>query len=170
MPSHVPAPTAFVTDSNRPQSLRQPPPTACLTAPGAAFEAPSLRMHPWAPPPSACHERWCPTLNPPSGPHRGPSRGGGHRHGPRELVLLRPAVDLGPRPGLPLLLLLRAVPPRGRAAPPLAHGAVPGHAAAALHDPVRPRVGGGVPDQRHRGPHGGRAGGPGGGGAAGGVL
>ena len=29
---------AFVTDSNRPQPLRQPPPTACLTASGAASE------------------------------------------------------------------------------------------------------------------------------------
>ena len=36
----VPPPTAFVTDSNR-------PPTACLTASGAASEAPSLLMHPW---------------------------------------------------------------------------------------------------------------------------
>ena len=33
---------AFITDSNRPQPLRQPPPTACLTASGAASEAPSL--------------------------------------------------------------------------------------------------------------------------------
>ena len=33
--------TAFVTDSNRPQPLRQPPPTACLTAPRAASEASS---------------------------------------------------------------------------------------------------------------------------------
>ena len=33
---------AFVTDSNRPQPLWQPPPTACLTASGAASEAPSL--------------------------------------------------------------------------------------------------------------------------------
>ena len=32
----VPASTAFVTDSNRPQPLRQPPPTACPTASGAA--------------------------------------------------------------------------------------------------------------------------------------
>ena len=38
---------AFVTDSNRPQPLWQPPPTACLTAPGATSEAPSLPMHPW---------------------------------------------------------------------------------------------------------------------------
>ena len=36
---------AFVTDSNRPQPLRQPPPTACLTASGAASEVPSLPMH-----------------------------------------------------------------------------------------------------------------------------
>ena len=34
----APTSTAFVTDSNRPQPLRQPPPTACLTAPGAASE------------------------------------------------------------------------------------------------------------------------------------
>ena len=46
-PSEVPASTAFVTDSNRPQPLWQPPPTACLTASGAASEAPSLQMHPW---------------------------------------------------------------------------------------------------------------------------
>ena len=38
----VPASMAFVTDSNRPQPLWQPPPTACLTASGA----PSLGMHP----------------------------------------------------------------------------------------------------------------------------
>ena len=37
----VPASMAFVTDSNRPQPLRQPPPTACLTAAVAACEAPS---------------------------------------------------------------------------------------------------------------------------------
>ena len=37
---------AFVTDSNRPQPLWQPPPTACLTASGAASEAPSLLMQP----------------------------------------------------------------------------------------------------------------------------
>ena len=33
---------AFATNSNRPQPLWQPPPTACLTASGAASEAPSL--------------------------------------------------------------------------------------------------------------------------------
>ena len=49
-PSLRPA-TAFVIDSNRPQPLRQPPPTACVTASGAASEAPSLLMHPWMPPP-----------------------------------------------------------------------------------------------------------------------
>ena len=43
----VPASMAFVTDSNRPQSLGQPPPTACLTASGAASDVPSLLMHPW---------------------------------------------------------------------------------------------------------------------------
>ena len=37
---------AFLTDSNRPQPPWQPPPTACLTAAGAASEAPSLLMHP----------------------------------------------------------------------------------------------------------------------------
>ena len=41
---------AFVTDSNRPQPLWQPP-TACLTASGAASEAPSLPMCPCLPPP-----------------------------------------------------------------------------------------------------------------------
>ena len=45
MPSHCPR--RFVTDSNRPQPLWQPPPTACLTASGAASEAPSRLMHPW---------------------------------------------------------------------------------------------------------------------------
>ena len=44
----VPASVAFVTDSNRPQPLRQPPPTACLAAPGAASEVPSLLLHPWS--------------------------------------------------------------------------------------------------------------------------
>ena len=43
----VPASMAFVTDSNRPQPLWQPPATACLTA----SEAPSLLMHPCPPPP-----------------------------------------------------------------------------------------------------------------------
>ena len=38
---------AFVTDSNRPQRLWQPPPTAWLTASGAASEVPSLLRHPW---------------------------------------------------------------------------------------------------------------------------
>ena len=52
MPSHCPpsrqAPgsMAFVTDSNRPQPLWQPPPTACLTASGAASEVPCLLTHP----------------------------------------------------------------------------------------------------------------------------
>ena len=45
----MPAARAFVTDSNRPQPLWQPPPTACLTAAGAASEVPSLLMRP--PPP-----------------------------------------------------------------------------------------------------------------------
>ena len=51
-PATVPlAPSAslngfFVTDSNRPRPLWQPPPTAHLTASGAASEAPSLLMHP----------------------------------------------------------------------------------------------------------------------------
>ena len=48
MPSHCPPHSlAFETDSNRPQPLRQPPPTACLTASGAASEAPSPLMHPY---------------------------------------------------------------------------------------------------------------------------
>ena len=42
----VPGLMAFVTDSNRPQPLWQPPPTACLTASGAASEALSRLMHP----------------------------------------------------------------------------------------------------------------------------
>ena len=41
------APASFNGICNRPQLLRQPPPTACLTASGAASEAPSLLMHPW---------------------------------------------------------------------------------------------------------------------------
>ena len=43
---------AFVTDSNRPQPLWQPPPTACLIASGAASEVPPLLMHPWLIPPA----------------------------------------------------------------------------------------------------------------------
>ena len=44
--SPAPASMAFVTDGNRPQPLWQPPPTACLTAFGAASEAPSPSMRP----------------------------------------------------------------------------------------------------------------------------
>ena len=40
-----------VTDSNRPQPLGQPPPTACLPASGAASEVPSLLMR-------ACRLGW----------------------------------------------------------------------------------------------------------------
>ena len=40
----VTAPNRF---GNRPQPLRQPPPTACLIASGGASEVPSLLMHPW---------------------------------------------------------------------------------------------------------------------------
>ena len=43
----APVSMGFITDSNCPQPLWQPPPTACPTASGAAFEVPSLRMHPW---------------------------------------------------------------------------------------------------------------------------
>ena len=43
----MPASMAFVTDSNRPQPLWQPPPTACLTAAGAASVVPSLQIPPW---------------------------------------------------------------------------------------------------------------------------
>ena len=42
----VPVSMVFVTDSNRSQPLRQPPPTACLTASGTGFEILSLLMHP----------------------------------------------------------------------------------------------------------------------------
>ena len=49
----MPASMAFATDSNRPQPLWQPPPTACLTASGAASEVPPLLMHPWGGPLSA---------------------------------------------------------------------------------------------------------------------
>ena len=53
-PRQVPASMALAnaTDSNRPQPLWQPPPTACLTAAAAASEAPSLLMHPSPPPPA----------------------------------------------------------------------------------------------------------------------
>ena len=47
----APAPMAFVTDNNRAQPLWKPPPTAYLTAPGAAAEVPSLLKHPSARPP-----------------------------------------------------------------------------------------------------------------------
>ena len=47
----VRASMAFASASNRPQPLWQPPPTACLTASGAASEVPSLLMHPWGAPP-----------------------------------------------------------------------------------------------------------------------
>ena len=43
----APASMALVTDSNRPQPLCQPPPTACPTASGAASEAPFVLVHPW---------------------------------------------------------------------------------------------------------------------------
>ena len=65
----VPGSMAFVTDSNRPQPLRQPPPTASITAAGAASQAPSLPMHPWGCPlknggggaaPNACRQRPAP--------------------------------------------------------------------------------------------------------------
>ena len=55
---------AFVTDSNRPQPLRQPPPTACLTASGAASEAPSLPLSLPRPLPSL-FLRSCPLPLPP---------------------------------------------------------------------------------------------------------
>ena len=42
--------TAFLTDSNRLRPLWQPPPTACLTAAGAASAVPFLLMHPCPPP------------------------------------------------------------------------------------------------------------------------
>ena len=53
----VPVSMAFVTDSNRPQPLWQPPPTACLTAAGAASEVPSLLMHPSPTPPPPSYKR-----------------------------------------------------------------------------------------------------------------
>ena len=49
----VPASMAFVTDSNRPQPLWQPPSTPYLTASGAAFEPPSPLTHSWVPLPSS---------------------------------------------------------------------------------------------------------------------
>ena len=45
----VPASMAFATDSNRPQPLWQPPPTACLTASGAACEVSSLPIFQYNP-------------------------------------------------------------------------------------------------------------------------
>ena len=58
MPSHCPPDGKcqrewhFVTDSNRPQPVRQPPPTACLTAFGAASECLPVQYIPApAPPP-----------------------------------------------------------------------------------------------------------------------
>ena len=48
----VPASMAFVTDSNRPQPLWQPPPTACLTACGVTSEVLSRRRGNAPPPPS----------------------------------------------------------------------------------------------------------------------
>ena len=36
-----------VTASQGPQPLCQPPPTACLTASGAASEVPFVSTHPW---------------------------------------------------------------------------------------------------------------------------
>ena len=65
---------AFVTDSNRPQPLWQPPPTACLTAAGAASEGPSLLTHPWARD-SATRPRPSGPLFPPTW---GPRDGGGY--------------------------------------------------------------------------------------------
>ena len=53
---------AFVTDSNRLQPLWQPPPTACLTASGAASQAPPLLTHPPPPSPPVPH---CPSPQPP---------------------------------------------------------------------------------------------------------
>ena len=54
----------FVTDSNRPQPLWQPPPTACLTAAGAASEVPtfpntSLPHPPPLPPEANARPRYC---------------------------------------------------------------------------------------------------------------
>ena len=46
----VPASVAFVTDSNQPQPLRQPLPTACLTASEVAAGVASLQIHPWGRP------------------------------------------------------------------------------------------------------------------------
>ena len=61
----VPASMAFVTDSNRPQPLWQPPPTACLTASGTAFEVLSLLMHPLGgggvTAPFRITKAWCPS-------------------------------------------------------------------------------------------------------------
>ena len=58
----VPASIAFVTGSNRPQPLWQPPPTTYLTASGAASDVPSLLMHPGGgggrPPPPPCRPPW----------------------------------------------------------------------------------------------------------------
>ena len=54
-PKKMPASMAFVTHSNRPQPLWQPPPIACLTASGAASRFSCRLMHPW--PPESMHGR-----------------------------------------------------------------------------------------------------------------
>ena len=89
-PATVPLPdsTAFVTDRNRPQPLRQPPPTACLTAAWAASEAPSLLVQ-RAPDPQVCRSvrgimRWgAPCPGRPSRPAKAPAGCGalGGMHG-----------------------------------------------------------------------------------------
>ena len=57
---------AFVTDSNRPQPLGQPPPTAGLTASGTASEVPSLLMHPLTCMCGALKRPSCPPTPPPT--------------------------------------------------------------------------------------------------------
>ena len=59
----VPLSMALVTDSDRPQPLRQPPPTARLTASGASSAVPSLLMHPGLSPscPDTHSQRRCHT-------------------------------------------------------------------------------------------------------------
>ena len=58
----VPASMAFLTNSNRPQPLWQPPPPACLTASVAGSEIPPLLMHPCPPFPHPCLMKGCSAL------------------------------------------------------------------------------------------------------------
>ena len=85
---------ALVTDTNRPQPLRQPPPTAGLTACGAASEVPALLMHPCQPP-YPCGD----TPSSKAAHVRTPEST--HRHTPSALRAPPLPLALSPRPGPP---------------------------------------------------------------------